>query len=304
MRGGFRWRTRDEEEESVFVSMTDMTVSFLFIVMILLAFFASQFQPDNTVPSSIHEPVKQERDQLRSELSLTVAQRDAAVAEVTRLEALIEQLSQRDPLEVYVAEANKQRAELLRHLRDAILVEFPDLDVVISSENDALRFQGEGLFLSGSAEIRAERMAIVRKIADTLDELLPCYTRGPRAQFSEQCNSAFAVIEAVQIEGHTDSNGPDYFNIRLSAERGAATYITMAAAVPQLVDHLNLDGQPVLSVAGYGENRPVASNETPEGRSANRRIDLRFIMFTPSRSDEIQTIKQQLRDVVIHEEGQ
>ena len=44
-----RNRPRDEEGESVFVSMTDLTVSFLFIILILLAFFATQYKPEETV---------------------------------------------------------------------------------------------------------------------------------------------------------------------------------------------------------------------------------------------------------------
>ena len=42
MRAQARRAAREEEEESAFVSMTDMTVGFLFIIMILLAFFVSQ----------------------------------------------------------------------------------------------------------------------------------------------------------------------------------------------------------------------------------------------------------------------
>ncbi|MET3855354.1 hypothetical protein ABIE40_002443 [Rhizobium sp. OAE497] len=41
MRGGFRTRYREEEEESAFVSMTDMTVSFLFIIIL----FAGLLRP-------------------------------------------------------------------------------------------------------------------------------------------------------------------------------------------------------------------------------------------------------------------
>lgn len=50
MRTSFRLRKEEEEEESVFISMTDMTVGFLFIVIILLAFFATQIAPGETVP--------------------------------------------------------------------------------------------------------------------------------------------------------------------------------------------------------------------------------------------------------------
>ena len=41
---GRRHRSHEEDEESAFVSMTDMTVGFLFVVMILLAFVASEFR--------------------------------------------------------------------------------------------------------------------------------------------------------------------------------------------------------------------------------------------------------------------
>ena len=47
MRSIGRRRRDEEDEESVFVPMTDMTVSFLFIVMILLAFFAVQFSDED-----------------------------------------------------------------------------------------------------------------------------------------------------------------------------------------------------------------------------------------------------------------
>ena len=50
MRGLVRRRTQEDEEESVFVTMTDMTISFLLIVMILLAFFATQLISQDTVP--------------------------------------------------------------------------------------------------------------------------------------------------------------------------------------------------------------------------------------------------------------
>ena len=45
---GLRRRHAEEEGESVFVSMTDLTVSFLFILLVLLAFFATQIQPDES----------------------------------------------------------------------------------------------------------------------------------------------------------------------------------------------------------------------------------------------------------------
>ena len=57
MRGNARRSAREEEEESAFVSMTDMTVSFLFIVMIVLAFFASRLRDPNQVPKAVAKAV-------------------------------------------------------------------------------------------------------------------------------------------------------------------------------------------------------------------------------------------------------
>ena len=50
----------------------------------------------------------------------------------------------------------------------------------------------------------------------------------------------------------------------------------------------------VLSVAGYGKMRPIASNDHATGRATNRRIDLRIIMYTPALSREIARIRAEL----------
>ncbi len=284
MRGGYRRRLEEEEEESAFVSMTDMTVSFLFIVMILLAFFASQYSGD-AVPKPIHDTVLSEKDD--------------AIAEIRRLEDLLNKLSTVDPLESYLVMSASQRLQILENLRNQLRVDFPDLQVVISQETDALRFQGDGLFRSGSSDLRSDRRSIVETIAARLHKILPCYTLGQAASLDEPCdNSGGAIIEAVQIEGHTDAVGGDVSNLMLSTARANSTFIVMTTKEPRLVEHLNFREQPVLSVAGYGKMRPVADNETAEGKATNRRIDLRIIMYTPSRSEEIAKIRDALNDSV------
>lgn len=71
---------------------------------------------------------------------------------------------------------------------------------------------------------------------------------------------------SVVVEGHTDSNGGDSANLILSQDR--------ADAVKQyMVTNFGTNPEKVSSI-GYGEARPVATNETTEGRSRNRRIDL------------------------------
>src|SRR5258706_2177240 len=73
----------------------------------------------------------------------------------------------------------------------------------------------------------------------------------------------------VTIEGHTDSQGSDELNQALSESRAKAVaeYLMANMGVEFAVNH-----------QGYGESRPVASNDSPEGRAKNRRID---VVITP-----------------------
>ena len=70
----------------------------------------------------------------------------------------------------------------------------------------------------------------------------------------------------LTIEGHTDNTGTAPGNQALSERR--------AASVRQyLVDYFGIDGARLKSV-GYGQTKPVAPNDTPEGRQNNRRVEL------------------------------
>ncbi len=70
----------------------------------------------------------------------------------------------------------------------------------------------------------------------------------------------------ITIEGHTDNTGTPTGNQTLSEKR--------AASVRQyLIDNYQIDAGRLKS-AGFGSTKPVASNDTPEGRQNNRRVEL------------------------------
>ena len=69
----------------------------------------------------------------------------------------------------------------------------------------------------------------------------------------------------IRIEGHTDATGPAALNLRLSRERADG----VRAA---LIDR-GIDANRLVAV-GMGEDFPIASNETDEGRARNRRVDV------------------------------
>jgi len=84
------------------------------------------------------------------------------------------------------------------------------------------------------------------------------------------------ILKAVQsrptrkltIEGHTDSQGSDKYNLKLSQQRAQA-----------VVDWLVQKGVEAsrLKAKGYGESRPVADNNKPDGRELNRRVEIAVV---------------------------
>jgi OOP family OmpA-OmpF porin len=67
----------------------------------------------------------------------------------------------------------------------------------------------------------------------------------------------------VELQGHTDSIGPDEYNQGLSERR--------AAAVKQYLVDKGINASRI-ETRGFGESQPAASNETAEGRFQNRRV--------------------------------
>lgn len=111
-----------------------------------------------------------------------------------------------------------------------------------------LRSTGKiSMFDSGSAEIKPEFLPILDKIAEEL----------------------LQIPNEIRIEGHTDNrpiNTPRYpSNWELSTAR--------AASVARYLIRKGIDPKRI-SIVGYGELKPLTSNDTPEGRARNRRVEI------------------------------
>ena len=70
----------------------------------------------------------------------------------------------------------------------------------------------------------------------------------------------------LTVEGHTDSDGKVEANQLLSERRSAAVWSALSSQLNVEQEHVH--------VVGYGESRPVASNDTDEGKAKNRRVDI------------------------------
>jgi chemotaxis protein MotB len=104
------------------------------------------------------------------------------------------------------------------------------------------------LFTPGSDQLTPEGAAIVDKLAGVLGQM----------------------DNAVSIEGHTDDQPIATARFQSNWELSTARATTVLRS---LVDPHGIDPHR-LSAAGYADTRPVASNATPEGRAANRRVEI------------------------------
>lgn len=146
-----------------------------------------------------------------------------------------------DQSELIPVEEELRRALAEAGFEDAADLEINERGLVVSIATDGL------LFSSGSAELREEGTELLAALAPALLE----------------------IANPVQIEGHTDNvpyAGTGYDNWNLSSDR--------ALSVLRLLAEQH-DVDPVrLGATGFASFRPVESNDTPDGRAANRRVEL------------------------------
>jgi outer membrane protein OmpA-like peptidoglycan-associated protein len=125
------------------------------------------------------------------------------------------------------------------------LQQIPGVEVTRPAENEiAVRLTNDILFDFDSAALRSESRQTLRDLAQN-------FRRYPD--------------EVFDVEGHTDNVGSPDYNQTLSGRRAGSVR-----------DYLVDQGVPSsrITARGYGESRPKASNNTPEGRQLNRRVEI------------------------------
>jgi chemotaxis protein MotB len=155
------------------------------------------------------------------------------------------------------AEKPEEKAEKLVELMPSLKVLSEDLKKEIEAGRIVINMQPRGLvvsftqaalFPSGTDAISPDALEGLEKVASAIRK----------------------IPNPVRLEGHTDSmpiRTPRFHsNWELSAARSIALMDIFSArfGVPQAR----------LSIAGYADTAPIASNETPEGRARNRRVDI------------------------------
>ncbi|MGA8502579.1 MAG: OmpA family protein [Candidatus Sulfotelmatobacter sp.] len=208
------------------------------------------------------------------------AEAEAARAEAEQAKA--EALKMKQEAEAAAAEAARQKAEAEKATAEAVaqqqaLAAETDKAKQAAAQSDALRQQAE----NEKQELRARLLQQLNSILATRDsarglianmsdvlfrsgsfELLP----GARERLAKVSGIVLAYPSLhLAIEGHTDSVGSDDYNQQLSERRAQAVRDYF---VQQGISSTNVEAH------GYGKTEPIATNDTPEGRQQNRRVEL------------------------------
>ena len=149
------------------------------------------------------------------------------------------------------------RLSILEQIRDSVVAVMGDASKVSIGDNGAIVLDEGVLFDFGSSAIKPAARP-------TLDRLVEVF----RSFLSDDENARY--VDSIIISGHTDSIGTDAENRVLSTARANAVLnYLLGAQKGELNDYARY-----FCAAGYGATRPVASNDTDEGRAQNRRIEI------------------------------
>ena len=219
-----------------------------------------------------------ERAKLEAQLAAERSARETAAAEAARAAALAQQQAAQ-------AEAEKSRVAAERSARETAAAEAAR--AAAQAQEQAAQAEAENARKATKqaeaekAELRARLLSQLNTILQTRDTArglivnlsdvlfdTGSYVLKPGAR--EKLAKISGIVLAhpglnLQIEGHTDSVGSDEYNQQLSERRAGSVQ-----------DFLVEQGVPAASVTarGFGKTQPVASNDTPEGRQRNRRVEL------------------------------
>ena len=223
-----------------------------------------------------------EKARLEAQLAQEKAARDQAAAEAARAAALAQQQEAEKSAELAAQQKAAAEAAAAQATQQAAQAAALAAQQKAAAEAEAQRAQlAAAQAESEKAELRQQLLAQLSSILQTHDTVrglivnmsdvlfdTGSYTLKPGAR--EKLAKISGILLAypslkVQVEGHTDSVGGDDFNQRLSEQRAEAVR-------EYLVDQMVPAN--AVSAFGFGKTRPVATNDTAEGRQQNRRVEL------------------------------
>ena len=153
------------------------------------------------------------------------------------------------------------RLSILEQIRESIVEVMGDASKVSIGDNGNIILSDSVLFDLGSSEIKEDSAGVLGELIDVFYQFL-----------SDEENARY--VDSIVISGHTDITGTAESNRVLSTDRANSVLNYLL-----LGKNGKLNGySSYFCAAGSGATRPVASNETEEGKAANRRIEISMIL--------------------------
>jgi outer membrane protein OmpA-like peptidoglycan-associated protein len=212
------------------------------------------------------EAAKAEALRMQQEAQQAAAEAAHQKAEAEKASAAA--LAQQQSAEAAAAQAARDRAAAQQQQRAAEAETEKARQAAAQAEAEKAQLRAQLLSqLNSILQTRDSARGLIVNMSDVLFDT-GSYTLKPGAR--EKLAKISGIVLAhpglsLQIEGHTDSVGGDDFNQQLSERRADSVR-----------DFLAEQGVPGSSITarGFGKSQPVASNDTPEGRQRNRRVEL------------------------------
>ncbi len=212
------------------------------------------------------ERMKQEAQQAAQVAARQQQQAEQAAQEASRQQRQAEAASQAALAQQQAAESQAQQAAQARAAAEAETEKARQAAAKAEAEKAQLRAQLLQQ-LNAVLQTRDSARGLIVNMSDVLfDTGSSTLKPGAREKLAKISGIVLAHPGlSLQIEGHTDSVGTDEFNQELSGRRADAVR-----------DYLAQEGVPASSMIakGFGKTQPVATNDTPEGRQRNRRVEL------------------------------
>ncbi len=235
-----------ETQEQVSLAQTELSD----VTNDLISARATLDEQEKTI-AGYAETLAGQSEQITAQGSLIDQQKDYIAAAEKELKAMQSQMQTIAVL----------RLSILEQIRDSIVSVMGDPSKVSIGDNGSIILSEGILFDLGSSELRPASRTMLDQLILVFKEFL-----------SDKDNARY--VDSIVISGHTDSLGTADYNRDLSTDRANSVlnYLLMGknAALEPYASYF--------CAAGYGSTRPVASNDTEDGRSSNRRIEISMIL--------------------------
>ena len=203
-----------------------------------------------------HEVITAFQSDIENVMASEAASREALQQSSAKNEALLSKIALLEQSSTAAEERYKSQLAEAEKANIAAQARYQKVQAMFTPDEALVYRQGHNVLLTtygfdfavGGSEISSDNYDLLNKIIQAIKTFDDPY---------------------VLVTGHTDSTGSEETNQALSQKRAetVASFLKKVGQIPD--DRVNIEG--------YGESRPVASNETKEGRAKNRRIEILII---------------------------